>query len=216
MPFHLTATAALAASGDASGLNIGALFSVLLLGYLLYRQLQIRPVPRAPKLRSAGIMAVVGVFNAFQFFGGGKHHLDGLSWTVLVASFLIGAGLGVARAYTVKLWFVDKRLMRQGTWLTITLWIVGVILHALAGVLIGISSGVHGIESATGVLYLAMSFTVQQVVVVQRGQQRRAQARARRDAREAAARLTTPSATTPSPSPEAQADAVSPDSLSTD
>lgn len=172
---------ALPAGGAHSVLNPGLFFSLLFLGYLLYRQRQVRPVPRTPRLRVSLIAFGLGLVNTVTFLSGGPQ-VTAVCWVILATSFLVGAALGVARAYTVRLWFVERRLMRQGTWWTIVLWLVAVVLHTLAGLLIEVVGENHGLGSATGLLYLAMSFAVQQVVVVRRGRERRERARQRRAA----------------------------------
>jgi hypothetical protein len=156
----------------------GTLVSVLFLGWLLYRQLQTRPVPRQVRFQRSLMFAILGVLIFVNFLGTSQP-LPPAAWAVLALSFLVGACLGVVRAYTVRLWFEDRRLLRKGTWVTVTLWLVAVTLHVLAGVLI---ARLHGPAAAVGsaaMLYLAMASLVQQVAVWWRGQKRREVARAR-------------------------------------
>ena len=161
--------------------------SIGVFAFLLYRLRQVRPVPRTPRLRSSLIIGVLGIvsFGAALGNGGGKERIEPKIWLVLLASFLVGASLGVVRAHTVRLSFVDRRLMRQGTWLTVGLWLVAVLLHAAAGPVVAALGGPSRIVAASGMLYLAMASAVQQVVVVRRGRQRRQAARAALAAREA-------------------------------
>jgi hypothetical protein len=172
-------------SGNQSALA-GGLFSLLFLAFLLYRQRQVRRVPARVRPRGSAVFLVVGLVVFVGFVNGGTR-VPPLAWAILAASFAVGAALGVARAYTVRMWFTERMLMRQGSWSTVGLWLVAVALHVLAGVLIGATGGPRGLESATGMLYLAMSSLVQQVAIVHRGQQRRALARARLAAAEARA-----------------------------
>jgi len=157
--------------------------SIGVFAFLLYRLRQVRPVPRRPRLRSSMIIGGLGIVS----FGAalGHERIAQKIWLVLLASFLIGASLGVVRAYTVRLSFVERRLMRQGTWLTVGLWVFAVLLHAAAGPVVSALGGPSRIVSASGMLYLAMASAVQQLVVVRRGQQRRQAARAALAAREA-------------------------------
>jgi hypothetical protein len=45
-----------------------------------------------------------------------------------IGSLVVGATLAAVRAATVKLWSQDGQILRQGTWLTATLWVVAVVL----------------------------------------------------------------------------------------
>ncbi len=157
--------------------NAGTLVSLLFLGWLLYRQVQVRPVPRQPRLGRPLLFLGLGLLLFLPFLAG-RPRVPGSCWAVLAASFVVGAGLGVARAYTVRLWFADRRLLRQGTWLTVVLWLVAVGLHACAGLLVVRIGGPAELMSTTGLLYLAMALLVQQVALARRGERRRARARA--------------------------------------
>jgi hypothetical protein len=169
---------ALLLGGQAHSDLLSSAISLVFLGYLLYRQRQVRRVPRQVRFRAPALFLVIGLFTFVGFL---QHNTVGkLAWSLLILSFLVGAGLGVYRAYTVKLWFKDRMLWRQGTWTTVSLWILATVLHVLAGIVIGVTGGPAGTEAATGMLYLAMSQMVQQVTVVHRGQQKRELARAAR------------------------------------
>jgi hypothetical protein len=150
----------------------GNLFNVAFLAYLLYRQRQVRRVPSRLVVRTTGVFALIGVVLLTQYLGQAPKP-EPASWLALGGSFVVGAGLAVARAYTVRLWFAEHLLLRQGTWLTVGLWLVAFGVHALAGLLVRHLPGGFGLESATGMLYLAMSSLIQQAVLVQRGRRMR-------------------------------------------
>lgn len=69
--------------------------------------------------------------------------------------------MGAIRAYTVKLWSSGSVVYRQGTWLTIGLWIVSVALH-LAVDQIGKTG------DATLLIYYGITLAVQNWVVQSR------------------------------------------------
>lgn len=48
---------------------------------------------------------------------------------VLAGSLAVGCALGVARAYSMRLWEHDGAAWRQGGWLNATLWLVSLGLH---------------------------------------------------------------------------------------
>ncbi|HET9014876.1 MAG TPA: hypothetical protein VFN57_04730, partial [Thermomicrobiaceae bacterium] len=82
---------------------------------------------------------------------------------VVLVSVLLGdaVGLGVLRSYTVRLWRDDGVLVRRGTRLTVTLWLVGVAIHATIDqtVLAGTSSLL---------LYLGVTWMAQRRVLLTR------------------------------------------------
>ena len=89
----------------------------------------------------------------------------------LIGSFVLAAGLGAARAATVHLWVQDGQAWRKGNWLTGTLWVVSLAAHFGLDYLIDPHSPDGGIAGASLLLFLAVTFTVQRVIM---------QARARR------------------------------------
>ncbi len=91
-------------------------------------------------------------------------------------SLVVGGGvLGAIRAYTVKIWTADNMVLRQGTWLTVALWLVSVGLHFVSDWGIDSLKAPSGLASATLLLYLAITYGVQTAIVFARsGSQRTA------------------------------------------
>jgi hypothetical protein len=84
---------------------------------------------------------------------------------------VLAAGFGAARALTVKVWRQGGQLMRKGTWLTGVLWIVGLAAHLGFDYLVaGHVSGTNGgnVGDATILLYLVVTLTLQQFVLLAR------------------------------------------------
>lgn len=160
---------------DSGGL--GAVLGVLFLGYLLYRQLQVRRLPRQLRLERSMLFVAIGVLTALPVLQG-RTRVSGAVWAVLVASFLVGAALAAARAFTVRLWSVDRQLHRQGTAWTVALWLVAVLTHLAAGFWTHALGGPAALAGATAMLYLAVASIVQQAVLVERGNRYRTRARA--------------------------------------
>ena len=155
----------------------GAVLGVVFLGYLLYRQLQVRLLPRQLRLERPMLFVAVGFFCALPVLKG-QTRVSEAVWGVLAASFLVGAALAAARAFTVRLWSVDRTLHRQGTAWTVALWLVAVLTHLGAGFLTHALGGPAALVSGTAMLYLAVASIVQQAVLVERGNRYRARARA--------------------------------------
>jgi hypothetical protein len=141
----------------------GAVIWVAALAWLLYRQVQRRPIGRGRASGRRGQVAVILLLiGAVQFVSFTRnHHLDGTSIAILCFSFLIGASLGVARGFTVRLWVEDRQLYRQGTAITVALWLVAVGLHLGSDRLIAHEGGPSGAGSASMLLYLALALTIQ-------------------------------------------------------
>jgi hypothetical protein len=152
---------------------IGGVIWVAALAWLLYRQVQRRPIGRrGPNGQRSGrrqIAIVLLLVGAIQFVSFARnHHFDATSIGILCLSFLIGAGLGVARGFTVRLWSEDGQLFRQGTAVTVALWLVAVGLHLGSERLIQHAGGPGGVGSASMLLYLGLALTVQTRVLQHR------------------------------------------------
>jgi hypothetical protein len=138
---------------------IGA--AVLLL--LLTRQVQKRTVKEDSRPTLFLILTVIGVIDLVQFLG--AHPANGTAIGMIVASLVLAAGFGALRAYTVRLWREDGVLYRQGTVVTLLLWLVAIGVHFGADVLIDGTGSAKGLSSAALLLYIAVSLGVQRFVV---------------------------------------------------
>jgi hypothetical protein len=138
-------------------------FDVVIAALILYRQRRIRPVPRTLHLRLPIFLGFLGLIEVLDYTGG--HHIStGGFWLVLGAT-VVGAGLlGFVRALTVKIWPANHWVVRQGTWLTILLWVLSIVLHLTSGI------GAAHFDAAqfaasSFLLYLALTLGVQAYVV---------------------------------------------------
>jgi hypothetical protein len=121
--------------------------------------------------RMVVILAILGVLQFSNYLSASGSHLSGKIALALVGSAVLAAVMGVLRAITVRIWRGDdNQLFRQGTWVTGVLWVVAVGLHLALDALVthGTSSKDGNVGDATVVLYLAVSFGVQQVVLLRR------------------------------------------------
>ena len=74
-----------------------------------------------------------------ELAGYGQHHpLSAGVLSIVAASLGIGVLLGALRAATVRLWRRDGQVVRQGSWLTVLLWLVSVGGH------LGLTALLHG------------------------------------------------------------------------
>jgi hypothetical protein len=134
--------------------------------YILSRQRRIRPVPRVLSLRFPIIAGVIGLIDLLSYTDT-HHHITGSDYLWVLATFVVGALLlGAVRALTVKIWTSNNWVVRQGTWLTIGLWLLSFALHFVDGA--GSHSGAANLEAASFLLYLAVTYGVQNYIVFRR------------------------------------------------
>lgn len=147
----LAAASVTGVSSVAFDLGVG----VLVLLYLLYRQLRVRAVRSTLVLPA--VLALLGLYELSKYAG--PHPLSDRAIAILVFSLLVFAiGLGAARAWTIKLWVASGQVMRQGTWVTVLLWVVAVGLH------LAVDSATK-VGSVTLILYLGLSLGAQQLAL---------------------------------------------------
>jgi hypothetical protein len=154
---------------------------VIALAWLLTRQIRARPLSESYTVPV--ILAVVGLaeFAAF-LMGGGQQFASFLKGhrsfttipdgkTILIAvagSLVLAVVTGAIRAPTVRLWRQDGQYWRQGTWVTLTLWIVSLAAHLGYDALIAHGTGQAAIGDSTLLLFFAVSLTAQRVLLTSR------------------------------------------------
>lgn len=84
----------------------------------------------------------------------------------IAASLAAAILLGALRATTVRLWIKDGRVVRQGTWLTVILWLISVGSHLVASALL------HGAAATADrfatLLFFGVTLGAQQLVLLGR------------------------------------------------
>lgn len=136
--------------------SLGSLLvSLAVLAWLLYGQLRARPLTGSFSVPL--ILCAVGVA---ALVSASRVHPMTPATLAILAALLIGDAslLGALRAYTVRLWQDGGRVMRQGTWLTLLLWIAGVAIHVWIG-----QAG--GIGTSDLLLYLGVTLAAQRLVL---------------------------------------------------
>ena len=143
---------------------------VLIAVYILSRQRRIRPVPRVLNFRFPMILGVIGLIDLLGYTDNHHHHVTGGDWAWVLATLVVGALLlGGVRAATVKVWTSNQWVVRQGTWVTIGLWVLSLALHFVSDV--GAAhNGAGNFEASSFLLYLAVTYGVQNYVVHRRAQ----------------------------------------------
>jgi hypothetical protein len=144
-----------APSTSLSSAALGLVVGLIVLALLLYRQLRVRAVQSTLVL--PGVLALLGLFDLSNYVN--HHPLSTTAIATLLFSLLVFAiGLGVARAWTVRLWMAGGQAMRQGTWLTVVLWLAAVGLHLAV-------DSTSKVGAASLIFYLGLSLGAQQLAV---------------------------------------------------
>jgi hypothetical protein len=138
-------------------------FDVVIAVLILYRQSRIRPVPRFLRLRMPIFLGAIGIVEILDYTH--DHHISTGGFWLVMGVTVVGAGvLGVIRALTVKLWTANHWVVRQGTALTMFLWVVSMALHLATG--LGASAGTTAhLEASSFLLYLALTLGIQAYIV---------------------------------------------------
>lgn len=146
---------------------VSALIGLLVLAWIVYNQLRPREVTNR-RLRIAGVLGVVGLVQVTTAASG--HPVSALALGLLVLGLVIGAGLGVGRAYTMRAWTApDGRRMIQGNWVTAALWLVGIAVHVGLDLLVrAFDPASEPVNTASIMLFVAVSIGAQALVAVRR------------------------------------------------
>ncbi len=145
---------------------IGAVLLVL----VLLRQVAVRPVPRVLRVTLPVFIGVIGLFELIGY-ANGHHHIAGSAWAWVLGTLLIGAvGLGIVRGLTVRIWTAGNWVLRQGTAVTMVLWLLSLAVHFA-----GDAFGAHahdgsGLVASSFLLYLGLTLGVQAAVVHRRAE----------------------------------------------
>ena len=102
--------------------------ALLVLLLIIYNQLRIRQVRRDLRLRLPIILVIVGLPHLVSYINSEQGNLL-TPVTVLAGLLVLAVGMGVLRAYTVRLWSENREVFRRGTWITVVLWILTAGLH---------------------------------------------------------------------------------------
>jgi len=144
---------------------------VLVLGWILSRQVQKRPVTMS-SLRVPVILAAVGLYETTSFVrdAAPSSAVPVGAVALLVLGVVVGGALAALRGYQVRVWRdADGTVVRQGSGLTVLLWLVAIAAHLGVDVLIDhVSHPLAGLGSASLVLYLGVVLGIQSLVVQHR------------------------------------------------
>ena len=136
---------------------------VVLLTLVLLRQIRVVPVPRTYVPRLPLVLGVIGLFTMASYAG--DHHITSGAWGWVIGSLVVGAlGLGALRGLSMRVWETNGWVVRQGTVVTMALWLVSLLVH------FGADAGNAGLVGSSFLLYLGLTLAVQRYVVYRRAQ----------------------------------------------
>ena len=73
-------------------------------------------------------VGVIGLIEVLSYAG--DHHVSGSAWGWVLGSLLVGAmGLGALRGLSMRVWASNAWVVRQGTTVTMILWLVSLLVH---------------------------------------------------------------------------------------
>jgi hypothetical protein len=148
---------------------VDLLLGILVFGYIIVRQIRARPVrsfnPGLPL-----ILGVIGVVELVSFVK--TDHDKAALVATLAGSLVLAAVMGGVRASTVRIWSDAGVAWTRGTWITIVLWVVSLASHLAYDYLLT-GKDERGLGSASILLYLAVTFAVQRLIVQYRAQRLR-------------------------------------------
>jgi hypothetical protein len=141
---------------------------VLLLTLVLLRQIRVVPVRRAFAPRLPLVLGVIGLFTMSSYAG--DHHVTSGAWGWVIGTLVVGAiGVGALRGLSMRVWESNGWVVRQGNVVTMTLWLVSLLVH-FVGDAAGGHAGGAGLVGSSFLLYLGLTLAVQQYVVFRRAQ----------------------------------------------
>lgn len=141
------------------------LIALVVLAWLLWRQVQVRELRHDRGYLLPLAICVVGVVQIASY--NHEHPLAGTGIALLAVSIVVAAAFSIVRATTVRVWLDDGRLLRQGTALTIVLWLVAIAIH-LGGDHLIAPHDADRLGSVSLLLYLGVSLAVQRLALGER------------------------------------------------
>ena len=141
------------------------LIGLAVLAWLLWRQLQVRELRHDRGYLFPLVLCVVGVLQIVDYDR--DHPLAGAGIALLVLSIVAAAAFSIWRATTVRVWLHDGRLLRQGTAVTLVLWLVAIAIHLGGDHLIAPHDAAR-LGSVSLLLYLGVSLGVQRFALGER------------------------------------------------
>jgi hypothetical protein len=138
--------------------------AALLVVFVIYQQLRTRPINPRQLIVLPVVLIFLGLVNL-------QHHsLTTAASIALVASVATAFLFGVARGLTTQTWWANGVLLRKGTTVTLLLWIAGIALRLVIGVVARRGGVPISVTTGELPLFLGLTLGAQNLVIWQRGQ----------------------------------------------
>lgn len=129
---------------------------ILIIIYIAFKQLQPKEIKVDPKGKY--VILIIGLYDVYTAIIAKQLLINyktilGLIFTLII----LAGGFAFGHAYTCKVWQKDNKFYHQGNYITLILWAIMIILHAV------IDRAIPGLD-ATFILYLGTSLVVQHLV----------------------------------------------------
>ena len=146
---------------------VSIVIAVLVVALVCFRQLRTSSVREERGLVLYVLVFALGVLQTVTFLQ--KHSVGATLLALVLASLVIGLGLGALRGRLVHVWRSNGQLLRRGNAWTVGLWVIGLAIHLsidLVGPLVDKSA--EGFASSTILLYIGLALGAQRFVVLRR------------------------------------------------
>ncbi|MGW1894989.1 hypothetical protein ACWCP6_32830 [Streptomyces sp. NPDC002004] len=146
----------------------GSLLAVAIVALVVRQQLRTRQVRRYGSLITPVVFGVLGAVGiAFGVASVVKDRpLTALPVVLLVVSLAVAAGLGTARARTVRVWRgPEGDVLRKGTAATTALWLASAAVHFGLGLWINRAAGAGVLGTVSLYAYVAIGLGTQNLLV---------------------------------------------------
>jgi hypothetical protein len=141
------------------------IIGVALVLFIIYRQLQRRPVEGRQLVVVPLVLAVLGLYNLNR-----QAPATSAGVTALVASLASAVAFGLARGGSTRVWQEAGTVLRQGAPLTLVLWIISIALRAGIGALAHRAGVAQSVTLGELPLFFGVTLGAQNLVIWMRAQ----------------------------------------------
>lgn len=142
-----------------------AVLGVALVLFIIYRQLVRQPLEGRRLVVLPLVLALLGLYSLSH-----KPPTTGAAVTALLVSLASAVVLGLARGASMRVWVEAGRVLRQGTLLTLALWIISLVVRFGIGALAQRSGVAQSVTVGELPLFLGVTLAAQNGVIWQRAQ----------------------------------------------
>src|ERR1700761_3515725 len=147
---------------------VSILIGVAVAAFFVVRQLRAQPLNA--NMRLPMILGVIGLVELVEYLSDHSPHATSTEIGALAASLVVAGVFGAIRAATIHLWMQDGQPWRKGNWLTGIFWVISFAAHFGIDYLVDPHNPNGGLAGSTILLYLAVTYTVQRLIMQARAQ----------------------------------------------